>query len=91
MVLVKLGSRYIRVHPCNLQLWNSNIFENKDSFPSDIDLSTSNQEKGPNIVTEDFQNVNVLFDNEGMFNNDNMFDNENICPIDGEPGKNENL
>ena len=35
--------------------------------------------------------MNVLFDNEGMFNNDNMFDNENICPIDGEPGKNENL
>ena len=35
--------------------------------------------------------MNVLFDNEGMFNNDNMFDNENICPIDGEPDKNENL
>ena len=35
--------------------------------------------------------MNVLFDNEGMFNNDNMFDNENICPIDGEPGKIENL
>ena len=26
-----------------------------------------------------------------MFNNDNMFDNENICPIDGEPDKNEKL
>ena len=89
-VLVKHGLRYLRVFPCNLQLRNNNIFEYKNSFPSDIDSSTSKLEKGSNIATDNFWNVNVLFDNEGMFNND-MFDNENICPIDGEPDKNENL
>ena len=90
-MLVKPGLRYLRVFPCNLQLRNNNIFEYKNSFPSDIDSSTSKLEKGSNIATDNFWNVNVLFDNEGMFNNDNMFDNENICPIDGEPDKNENL
>ena len=89
-MLVKHGLRYLRVHPCNLQLRNK-ISENRDSFLSDIDSSTSKLEKGSNTVTDNFQNVNILFDNEGMFNNDNMFDNENICPIDGEPDKNKNL
>ena len=86
--LVKHGSRYIRVHPCKLLLRNNNPFENKDSFPSDIDSSTSSLE---NIVTDDFQNVKVLFDNEKMCNNDSMFDHEIICPIDGESDKNENI
>ena len=90
-VLVKHGSRYKRVHPCNLQLGNSNLYENKHSFPSDIDSSTSSLEKGPSVVTDDFQNVKVLFDNEKMGGNDNMFDNEVICPIDGESDKNENI
>ena len=40
-VLVKHGLRCIRVHPCNLQLRNNNIFENIASFPSDKDSSTS--------------------------------------------------
>ena len=40
-VLVKHGSRYIRVYPCNLQLSKNSIFGNKDSFPSNIDSSTS--------------------------------------------------
>ena len=35
-MLVKHGLRYIRVHPCNIQLRNKNPFENKDSFPPDI-------------------------------------------------------
>ena len=74
-MLVKQGSRYIRVHPCNLQLRNNNLCENKDSFPSDIDSSTSSLEKGPSVVTDDFQNVKVLFDNEKMGGNDNMFGN----------------
>ena len=86
-VVVKHSSRYTRVHSCNLQLQNNNAFENKDSFPSDIDSSTSSLEKGPNIVTDDFQNVKVLFDNESMFHNVNMFDNDNICPKDGESDK----
>ena len=90
-MLVKQGSRYIRVHPCNLQLRNNNLCENKDSFPSDIDSSTSSLEKGPSVVTDYFQNVKVLFDNEKMGGNDNMFDNEVICPIDGESDKNENI
>ena len=63
------------------------IFQNKDSFPSDNDSSTSSLEKGSNIVIDDFQNVKVLFDNESMFHNDNVFDNENICPKDGESDK----
>ena len=56
-MLVKHGSRYIKVDLCNFQLQNNNSFENKDSFPSDIDSSTSSLETGPNIVTADFQNV----------------------------------
>ena len=40
-VLVTHGSRYIRVYPCNLQLSKNSIFGNKDSFPSNIDSSTS--------------------------------------------------
>ena len=90
-LLVKHGSRYIRVHPCNLQLRNNNLYENKDLFPSDIDLSTSSLEKGLSVVIDNFQNVKVLFDNEKMGGNDNMFDNEVICPIDGESDKNENI
>ena len=65
-LLVKHDSRYIRVHPCNTQLQNNNLYENKDSFPSDIDSSTSSLEKGPSAVTDDFQNVKVLLDNEKM-------------------------
>ena len=86
-VLVKHGSRYIGVHLCNLQL-RSNLYENKDSFPSDTDSSTSSLEKGPSY---DFQNVKVLFDNEKMGGNGNMFGNEVICPIDRESDKNENI
>ena len=82
-MLIKHGSRYIRIHLCNLQLRN-NLYENKDSFPSDTDSSTSSLEKGPSY---DFQNVKVLFDNEKMGGNDNMFDNEVICPIDCESDK----
>ena len=55
------------VHPCNLQLQNNNLFQNKYLFPSDIDSSNSSLEKGPNIVTDDFENVKLLFDNENMF------------------------
>ena len=88
-VLVKHGLRYIRVHPCNLQLQNNNLHENKYLFPSDIDSSTSHFKKGSNIVTDNFQNVKVLFDNEKMCDNDNMFDNVVICPIDCESDKNE--
>ena len=84
-MLVNHGSRYISVHPCTLQLQNNNIFENIDSFPFDIDSSTSSLEKETNIVTDNFQNVKVLFDNE------NMFYNENIFPIDGESDRNENI
>ena len=62
-VLVKHGSRYIRVHPCNLQLWNNNLYETKGSFSSDIDSSTSSLEKGPSFITDDIQNMKVLFDN----------------------------
>ena len=76
-MLVKHSSRYIRVHPCKLQLRINNLFENKDSFLSDIDLSTSSLQKGPNIVYDNFQNVKILFDNE------KMFDNEIIYPIHG--------
>ena len=83
-MLVKHGSRYIRVHPCNLQLRNS-------SFAYDIDSSTSSLEEGCNIATDNFQNVKVLFDNEKMCDNDNVFDNEVICPIDGESDKDENI
>ena len=75
------------VHPCNLQLRNNNLYENKDSFSSDIDSSTSNLEKGLSVVNGDFQNVKVLFDNEKMGDNDNVFDNEVICPVDGELDK----
>ena len=49
-VLVKHGSRYIRIHPCNLQLRINNLFENKNSFPSDIDSPIYSLEKEPNIV-----------------------------------------
>ena len=80
-----------RVHSCNLQLRNNNLYENKDSFPSNIDSSTSSLEKGPSIVTGDFQNVKDLFDNEKMGGNDNVFDDEVICPIDGASDKNENI
>ena len=73
-LLVKHGSIYIRVHPCNLQLRNNNLYENKDLFPSDIDLSTSSLEKGLSVVIDNFQNVKVLFDNEKMGGNDNTFD-----------------
>ena len=90
-MLVKHGSRYIRVHPCNLQLRNSNLSENKDSFAYDIDSSTSSLEEGCNIATDNFQNVKVLFDNEKMCDNDNVFDNEVICPIDGESDKDESI
>ena len=90
-MLVKHGSRYIRVHPCNLQLRNKNLYQNKDWFPSDIDLSNSSLEKGPNVATDNFQIVKVLFDNEKMGDNDNMSDNEVICPMDGESDKNENI
>ena len=85
-VLVKHGSRYIRVHPCNLQLQNNNLYENKDSFFSDIVSSTSSLEKGLTDVTDIFQNVKVLFDNEKIGGNDNMFHNEGI--YDGESDKN---
>ena len=51
-MLVKHGLRYIRVHPYNLQLRKNNLYENKDSFPSDIDSSTSSLEKGPSVVTD---------------------------------------
>ena len=78
-MLVKHGLRCIRVHPCNLQLRNNNIFENISSFPSDKDSSTSSLEKGLNIVTDSFQNVS--------FDIENMFGNENIFPIDRESGK----
>ena len=81
----------IRVHPCNLQLQNKNLYENKDSFPSAIDPSTSSLEKGLGVVTDNFQNVKVLSDNEKMGGNDNVFGNELMCPIDGESGKNENI
>ena len=57
--------------------------ENIGSFPSDIGSSISSLGTGPSIVTNDFQNVKVLFDNKYMF------DNENIFPIDGESDKNE--
>ena len=60
-VLVKQGSRYIRVHPCNHQLRNNNLCENKDSFSSDIDSSTSSLEKRLNIVTDDCQNVKMSY------------------------------
>ena len=46
-MLVKHGLRYIRVHPCNIQLQKNNLYENKDSFPSGIDSSTSS------VVTDD--------------------------------------
>ena len=46
-MLVKHGLRYIRVHPYNIQLQKNNLYENKDSFPSDIDSSTSS------VVTDD--------------------------------------
>ena len=72
-MLGKHGLRYIRVHPCNLQLRNNNLYENKDSFPSHIDSSTSSLKKGLNIVTDNFQNVKVLFDNENMCDNDNVW------------------
>ena len=49
-VLVKHGSRYIRVHPCYLQLRINNLLENKNSFPSDIDSPIYSLEKEPNIV-----------------------------------------
>ena len=88
-MLIKHGLRYIRVHPCNVQLQNNNLFENKDSFPSDIDSSTSSLEKGPNTVNDDFQNVKVLFDNGKMCDSDNMFDIEIICATDSESDKNE--
>ena len=90
-MLVKHRSRHIRVHPCNLQIRINNLFENKDSFISDIDSPTYSLEKGPNIVTDDFENVKLLFDNEKMFGNDTMFDNEIFCPTDGESDKYENI
>ena len=49
------GLRYIRVRPCNFQLRNNNLYENKDSFPSDINSSNPSLEKGSNVVTDDFQ------------------------------------
>ena len=50
-------------------------FENIDSFTSDKDSWTCSLEKGPNTVTDGFQNVKFLFDNK------------NIFPIDGKSGK----
>ena len=47
--------------------------------------------KRTSVVTDDFQNVKVLFDNEEMGGNDNVFDNEIICPIDGESDKTDNI
>ena len=76
---------------CNLQLSNNKIFENKGSFPSDLDSSTCSLEKESSIAIDEFQNVNVLFDNESMFDNDSMFSNEYVCPINGESDKNGKL
>ena len=43
------------------------------------------------VVTDDFQNARVLFDNEKMCDNENMFYNEIICPIDGKWDKTKNI
>ena len=48
-------------------------------------MSISSFKKGPNIVTDDFQNAKVLFGNE------NMLDNKKCFPIYGELDKNQNI
>ena len=78
-VLVKHGSRYIRVHPCNLQLRSSIVLEKRDMSHNDIGSPASDKEKGPNNLNNDFGNLKILYENENMYPLNNELDkNESI-------------
>ena len=63
------------------EIINNSLYENKDSFPSDIDSSTSSLEKGPSVVNDDNEKWAAMI----------TCDNVVICPIDGESDKKENI